>query len=387
MGIVYLDNAATSWPKPPVMLEAITRFVNEVGANPGRSGHRLSVESERIRYETREAIAKVFNIEDPLRVAFALNATQGLNIAIFGLLQPGDHVVTTSMEHNSVMRPLRALEKRGVAVTVVRCDETGSLNVGDVERAIRPEDTRLVVMMHASNVCGTIMPVRDVGELTRSVGIPLLVDAAQTAGCYPIDIVEDNIDVLAFTGHKGLLGPAGTGGLVFNPDFDIDRIGSLMHGGTGSRSDTQFQPDFLPDKFESGTCNAVGLAGLGASVRWILNGGGVEKIRNHESGLAGKLISGLSAIEGVRVYGTGNPELQTAAVSFALDGVSLSDVGQRLNEEYEIMCRVGLHCSPAGHETLGTYPGGTVRLAVGPFNTEEEIDSAVEAVAKIAGGR
>lgn len=381
-GIIYFDNAATSWPKPPEVLEAMTRFLRDVGANPGRSGHRTAVEAGRIVYAAREAVCELVNAPDPLRVAFAANVTQALNMAMRGLLRPGDHVITSSMEHNSVMRPLRALECEGVQLTVVRCSPEGFLNPADVEAAIRP-NTRMIVLNHASNVAGTLLPVREAGRIARERGLLLLVDAAQTAGAYPIDVQADGIDLLAFTGHKSLLGPMGTGGLVVGPRVDVSRMEPLIRGGTGSRSEREEQPDFLPDMLESGTPNAVGIAGLDAGIRWVL-ARGVDAIRAHERTLAQRAIDGLRAIPGVTVYGPLDAARQTATVSFNIAGMEPSEVGLRLDEEHGILCRVGLHCAPAAHRTLGTFPAGTVRFGMGVFSTTEEVDAAVAAVASLA---
>ncbi len=380
--MIYLDNAATSWPKPPEVIEAMARFMAEVGANPGRSGHRLSVEASRVVYAARQVVAQLFNAPDPLRVAFGLNVTEALNLALRGLLRPGDHVVTGSMEHNSVMRPLRALERQGVELTVVNCTAQGVLDPRDVEAAIRP-NTRLIALNHASNVIGTTLPVAEVGRIARQRDVLLLVDAAQSGGAYPIDVQADQIDLLAFTGHKGLLGPTGAGGLVVGGRVDVAQMAPLKRGGTGSRSEHEEQPDFLPDCFESGTPNAVGLAGLAASVRWIL-ARGVDQIRAHEVALTRRLIDGLCSINGVTVYGTHDAELQTATVSFNVAGLEPSDVGLRLDEEFAIMSRVGLHCAPAAHKTMGTFPIGTVRFGLSVFNTADEVDAAVRAIEKLA---
>ncbi len=382
--MIYLDNAATSWPKPPGVAEAMTRYLGEVGANPGRAAHRRAIEAGRIVYRAREAVAELFNAPDPLRVVFGANATEGLNLALHGLLRPGDHVVTSSVEHNSVMRPLRALEAQGVEVTVARCSETGLLDPGDVGAAIRPE-TRMIALNNASNVVGTLLPVRQVGRAARERGLIMLVDAAQTAGCYPIDVQSECVDLLAFSGHKSLLGPMGTGGLIVGERVDASQLAPLKQGGTGSRSEQELQPDFLPDCCESGTQNVVGLAGLEASVRWVLERG-VDTIRAHELGLARRLIEDLAAIEGVTVYGPHDAELQTATVSFNVAGLEPSDVGLRLDDEFEIMCRVGLHCSPAAHKTIGTFPAGTVRFGLGAFSTAEEVDRALAAVRSLAQG-
>jgi len=376
--MIYLDNAATSWPKPLGVLEAMIHFMQEVGANPGRSGHRLSVEAGRIVYETREALAELFHIEDPLRIVFTLNVTEALNLALYGILRPGDHVLTSSMEHNSVMRPLRALERAGVELTVVTCSPQGFLDPAEVEAAIRP-NTTMVVLNHASNVTGSLLPVAEAGRICRQHNLLLLVDAAQTAGAYPIDVEADDIDLLGFTGHKALYGPMGTGGLYIGPRVDLERFEPLIRGGTGSRSELEEQPDFLPDMCESGTVNAIGLAGLAAGVRWVLEQR-VEKIRRYEEELTAQLIGGLKSIPGVTLYGGHDAARQTATVSFNIAGLEPSEVGLRLDEEYGLLCRVGLHCAPAAHKTIGTFPRGTVRFGLSYFNTREEIETAVRAV-------
>ncbi|MFH1928091.1 MAG: aminotransferase class V-fold PLP-dependent enzyme [Chloroflexota bacterium] len=381
--MIYLDNAATSWPKPPGVVEAMVRFMNDVGANPGRSGHRLSVEAGRIVYDAREAVAELLNAPDPLRVVFGYNVTEALNLALCGLLHPGDHVITSSMEHNSMMRPLRALEREGTEVTVVRCSPEGLLDPADVKAAVRP-NTVMIALNHASNVVGTLLPVAEVGRITRRHGLLLLVDAAQTAGAYPIDVQADSIDLLGFTGHKSLYGPMGTGGLIIGKRVELARLVPLKRGGTGSRSEREEQPDFLPDMCESGTPNAVGLAGLAASVRWVLERG-VKAIRAHEMALTRQLLDGLREIPGVTVYGGLDPTRQTATVSFNIAGMEPSEVGLRLDEEHGIMCRVGLHCAPAAHKTIGTFPWGTMRFGLGAFNTLEEVDAAISAVSSLAG--
>jgi len=380
--MIYFDNAATSWPKPPGVAEAMVHFLNEVGANPGRSGHRLAVESGRIVYQAREAVAELFGAPDPLRIVFGQNATEAINLALNGLLRPGDHVITSSMEHNSVMRPLRALERQGVELTVVQCTSAGFLDPADVAAAIRPH-TALIALNHASNVVGTLLPVAEVGRIAREHDVLLLVDAAQTAGAYPIHVQADGIDLLAFTGHKSLYGPMGTGGLVIGERVDVSRLEPLKRGGTGSRSEREEQPDFLPDMCESGTPNAVGLAGLGAGLRWVRERG-VDAIRAHEMMLTQRLIDGLLNIPGVTVYGGHDAARQTATVSFNIAGLDCSEVGLRLDEEYGILCRVGLHCAPAAHRTLGTFPVGTVRFGLGAFNTADEVDAALLAVARLA---
>lgn len=378
---VYLDNAATSWPKPPGMMEAMVEYNRFIGASPGRSGHTRSVDAGRVLIDARQAVAKLFGVPDVLRVIFTKNATEALNIVISGLLGEGGHAVVTGMEHNSVMRPLNAARSRGADFSVVRCSGGGELDPGDVVPLIR-RDTRLIVITHASNVTGTIMPVAEIAAIARERGIPLCVDAAQTAGAVPIDIEAMHIDLLAFTGHKSLYGPQGTGGLVIGGGLE-HAIGPLMHGGTGSRSEFEVQPDFLPDKYESGTPNTIGIAGLHAGIGFV-SGVGIDAVRRHEKSLTARLLERLESIDGVRVYGVKDPDRQTAVVSFAVDGMSPSDVSFTLDEEYGVMSRPGLHCAPSAHRAIGTFPEGTVRFSAGFFTTREDIDYAADAVAAIA---
>jgi len=376
--MIYLDHAATSWPKPPEVMQAMADFLARAGGNPGRSGHRLSIEAGRIVYDAREAVAELFNAPDPLRVIFTLNATHAINIALAGLLRPGDRVVTSGMEHNAVMRPLRGIE--GIDLAVISCRRDGALDLAEAARLITP-GTRLVVLNHASNVCGTIQPVAEVAAIAHRAGALLLVDAAQTAGVLPIDVQRMGIDLLAFTGHKGLLGPPGTGGLILGAGVDAGQIAPFMRGGTGSRSESEEQPEDLPDKFEAGTPNGVGIAGLGAGVRWV-RARGMDAIRTHEVALAHTLIAGLAEIPGLKVHGPSDAELCTATVSFTAAGRRVSEIGWRLDEEHDVLCRVGLHCAPAAHRTLGTFPEGTVRLAPGVFTTLDDVQAAVRAVAE-----
>lgn len=379
--IIYFDNAATSWPKPQETIDAIGDFNTHVGANPGRSGHSLSIAAGRILLDAREAIAELFGIEEMLRIIFTRNATEALNIVISGLISPGDHIITTSMEHNSVMRPLRARQAVGTEVSIVQCTRTGELDPHDIIEALRT-NTRAIIMTHASNVTGTIMPISDIGAIARDRGIVFCVDAAQTAGAVPVDIKEMNIDLLAFTGHKSLYGPQGTGGLYIGHGLE-KQITPLMMGGTGSRSEFENQPDFLPDKYESGTPNALGIAGLGAGVRFVLETG-VESIRNKEIALSGQLMDGLKDIPGIRIYGCNNAQKQTPVVSFTMDGTRPSEAALVLDEDFGIMSRPGLHCAPSAHRTIGTFPQGTIRLSPGYFNTAEEIQYTLHAIAQIA---
>ncbi len=378
--MIYLDYAATSWPKPKEVGRAMSDFMEYSGGNPGRSGHRLSISAARVIFNTREAVANLFHIPDPLRVIFTVNVTHALNLALCGLLKPGDHVVTSSIEHNSVMRPLRALEKEGIRLTVVQCKIDGCLDLDAWRAAVTP-GTRLVVVTHASNVMGTVLPVKEIAAIAHQAGALVLVDSAQTAGVIPIDQPAMGIDLLAFTGHKGLYGPTGTGGLVIGEGVDTSQLKPVVRGGTGSRSEYEEQPDLLPDKYESGTVNSVGIAGLGAGVRWIQSIG-VESIRARETELNEQFLSGLRNIPGVTVYGPDNPEERTAVVSCRVAGHNVSEIGLRLDEEFGILCRVGLHCAPSAHKTIGTFPEGTIRLASGIFTSPDDIRTVIAAFEK-----
>jgi cysteine desulfurase family protein len=379
--MIYLDHAATSWPKPPEVLAAMHDFLERAGGNPGRSGHRLSVAAGRIVYDAREAVAELFNAADPLRVIFTLNATHAINIALHGLLRPGDRVVASGIEHNAVMRPLRGLEAAGVEVVVMPCRGDGSLDLAQAAAAITP-GTRLVALNHASNVVGAILPAAEVAALAHRAGALVLLDAAQTAGAIPIDMQAMGIDLLAFTGHKGLGGPPGTGGLIIGAGVDTGLLEPLMRGGTGSRSEFEVQPEDCPDKFESGTPNGVGVAGLGAGVRHVL-AHGIAAIRDHELALTRTLVEGLANIPGLTVHGPAEATQRTATLSFTVAGRRVSEIGLRLDDEHAVLCRVGLHCAPAAHRTLGTFPEGTVRFAGGLTTSLADAQQAVAAVAQV----
>lgn len=380
--IIYFDNAATSYPKPEEVIQAMVHFSRMIGASPGRSGHRLAIEAGRIVFEARERISQLFGGKDSSRVVFGLNATEGINQGLKGLLRPGDHVISSSMEHNSVMRPLRAMMKEGLEVAILPCSPEGFLDPQGVKKALR-KNTKMVVLNHASNVVGTLQPLAEIGEVCRRQGVLFLVDAAQSAGAIPIDLEREKIDLLAFTGHKALFGPQGTGGLVLGERVEEKELTPVKQGGTGSRSELEEQPDFLPDLCESGTPNAVGIAGLLAGLDFVLREG-VEKIRVHEMKLTQKLLQGLQAIPGVVLYGPRDARKQLSTVSFNIQGIEPSEVGLRLDEEFGILCRVGLHCSPASHRTIGTFPQGTVRFGLSYLNREEEVEEALQAVGRIA---
>jgi cysteine desulfurase family protein len=379
--IVYFDNAATSWPKPPQVAAAIQNFLAEVGGSPGRAGHRMSIEASRLVMEARDAAAELFHAGEGCRIAFTKNSTEALNIAIQGLLRPGDHAITSSMEHNSVMRPLRYLEAEGqIELTVVPCSHnTGQIDPADVRRALRP-NTRLIVIVHASNVTGTLLPVGEIGAIARAAGVPFLVDASQTAGAYPIDVEAMQIDLLAFTGHKSLLGPTGTGGLFVREGCDPR---PLSRGGTGSKSELEYQPDFMPDVYEAGTMNVLGLAGLGASLRFLLDTG-VDKIYTHERELTVAFLAGAANVPDLRLYGPTGLDEHIGVVSFTLDGMTTSKIGLLLDREYGIMSRIGLHCAPAAHRTIGTFPDGTVRFGFSYFNTLEQVDHSLAALRQMS---
>ena len=390
---VYLDNAATSYPKPAEVWESMAHYMHDIGASPGRGGYESSLDAGRLVFEAREAAAQLFRASRAERVIFTPNITYALNFAIHGLLRRGDHVVTTSMEHNSVIRPLRSAQATVAAeVTVVNCDAHGRLDPRDVRRALRPS-TRMIVMTHASNVCGTVMPVAEVAGIAREAGVFMAVDAAQTAGTTDIDLSALDVDVLAFTGHKGLYGPQGTGGMVLSPRAAAE-MAALVQGGTGSRSDEEFQPGLLPDKFEPGTPNTLGIAGLGAGIRFVLQRG-VNQIAMHELRIAGEFAQAARAVPGIRLFGPWETDtseavcapdrVATVSVSFTSAQADPARAAYLLDKDFGIMVRSGLHCAPLAHRTLGTFPAGTLRFSFGWFNTMSDARDAAAALARIAG--
>lgn len=379
--IIYFDNAATSWPKPEAVYRAADRYSRNIGASPGRSGHRLSIEAGRVVLGAREKLASLFNIGDPLQIAFTKNATEAVNIAVDGLLSPGDHCITTGMEHNAVMRPLRALEEAGLELTIAPCSAKGELDPADIEKSIK-KNTRLIIVTHASNVTGAITPVEEIGRISRGHGIPFCVDAAQTAGAVPIDVRKMHIDLLAFTGHKSLFGMQGTGGLYVGKGWET-RIPPLMRGGTGSRSEFEQQPDFMPDRYECGTPNTPGIAALEAGVSFIA-AKGIEAIRQEEISLTRHFLQKLDALSFIDVYGPQDAERLAPVVSFNVRGMAPSEASLFLDEKFGIMCRPGLHCAPAAHRTIGTFPTGTIRFSFTCFNTASQIDRACDAIETLA---
>lgn len=376
--MVYLDNAATTWPKPLQVNEAVCKMI-ENAANPGRGGHRMALDAGRVVLETRELLAQLFNIKDPSRLIFTLNATEAINLGIKGLLKPGDHVITSSMEHNAVARPLQVMEDNGVKVSHVQCTPQGYLEPEELKAQIKI-NTKMIIMTHASNVTGTLMPIKEVGRIARENEIVFMVDAAQTAGVYDINIEEMNIDLMAFPGHKGLLGPQGTGAFYIREG--INPV-PLRQGGTGSKSESLYQPEILPDKYESGTLNTLGIAGLGAAIKFI-NEIGLKEIRQHEQFLTKTLLEGMKEIKGIIIYGPNDSAKQAPVVSFNFKDQDSSEVGFILDRVFDIASRTGLHCAPKAHQTIGTLTQGTVRLSMSYFNTIEDINYTLDSLKKIA---
>lgn len=377
---LYFDNAATSWPKPEAVYKAAEKQMREACGNPGRSGHTRTLESDRLIYRTREAIAALFNIADPGRVVFALNATDALNIALKGFLTSGDHVLYTSMDHNSVLRPLgRLRHDKLITTTEIPCSEDGFPNLSFLKKSYQP-NTRLLVINQASNVTGTLAPIKEMVASAHQRGVQVLVDAAQTAGTIKIDVEADEIDMLAFTGHKGLLGPTGTGGLYVRAGLDLR---PLREGGTGSQSEIDLHPENMPERLEAGTLNSVGLAGLLEGVNFIKQTG-IEEIRAHEKSIRTYLYDQLQEIADIRLFGPSDPEFSSCIISFTINNVDCGDIGYILENSYGILCRTGLHCAPLAHKAIGTFPEGTVRLSPGYFSSRQDIDYLIKAIREIA---
>lgn len=377
--MIYFDNAATTFPKPERVYEKTIESMKEYGANPGRAGHSMALKANRGIFETRNLLSKLFNIDSPMNIIFTSSGTESLNIGLKGLLKAGDHVVTSSMEHNSVLRPLKHLQEKDIETTIVKADLKGQINPYDIEKAIR-ENTKLIVLTHISNLTGTIMPIEEIGKIAKKHDILFMVDAAQSAGVYKIDVKEMNISLLAFPGHKGILGPQGTGVLYIREGLQIQ---SLLQGGTGSASESMVQPDILPDKYESGTPNGPGIIGMGAGVEYILEKG-MENIRDHEEKLSLHFIQGIKDIEGIKIYGPKDIKNHAPVVAINLKDIDSAEIAYILDEEYNIAVRSGLHCAPLAHETIGTLDQGAVRFSFGIFNTIEEVDVAIKALAEIS---
>jgi cysteine desulfurase / selenocysteine lyase len=379
---IYLDHAATSWPKPSVVLEAMQEFLASAGGNTGRSGHRRSIASSRGVSLARERLADLLGAESPDEVIFTKNATEGLNVAIYGLAEGVDRIVTTSLEHNSVMRPLRSLEQRGrCAVEVVHADgNTGEIDLDAWSAALRGAGSTLAVAVHASNVTGALLPIAALAAAAAEAGVPLVVDASQSAGHMPLSLPALGASAVAMPGHKGLLGPTGTGVLYLAPGVEVE---PLIRGGTGSRSESEYQPDFAPDRYESGTLNAIGIVGLGAAAEY-LHEVGVDKVQGRLTDLGRRFRDGLAGADGVRLLGPEDPADGVGIASLNVEGVPCATVARLLDDEWGVMTRAGLHCSPAAHRSLGTAPEGTLRFSWGYDTSERDIDIAVEAVRTIA---
>jgi cysteine desulfurase family protein len=379
--LIYLDNGATSFPKPQEVYEFMDRFYRNFGVNPGRSGYDLCLEAGAVIEETRKMLTRLFNGADPNRLCFSYNSTDALNLIIFGLLQKGDHAITTTIEHNSVLRPLYHLWKyEGVEVDHVPFDGRGFLDPDDFPKKFK-SNTRLVVVNHASNVIGTVQPIKEIGRFCRESGIPLAIDTSQSAGKIPIDIEEMNVDVVAFTGHKSLLGPTGIGGLYVREGIEIRHTRA---GGTGVRSAQRTHLDEYPYRLEYGTPNTIGIAGLQAGLKWIEKQG-LHSIHEHEMRLTAKLRDGLKGLDGVTLYAQDDLTDHISVFLFNVDGLEASDTATMLDVDHNIACRSGLHCAPLVHEQLGTDKiHGAVRFGIGPFNTEDHIKTAIQAVREIA---
>jgi cysteine desulfurase/selenocysteine lyase len=380
--IIYLDNSATAYPKPDAVYKFMDSFYREHGVNPGRSGFDAALQAEEIVMSTRKLLTDFFNAGgESNRLTFSYNASDSLNMIIQGLASKGDHVVTTMLEHNSVLRPLHHLEMNEVInVTHIMFDEKGYINPDDIKKAIR-KNTKMVIVNHCSNVIGTIQPIAEIGKICKDEGVLFVVDTTQSAGTVPIDMQAMGIDVVVFTGHKCLLGPTGIGGSYVMENVPVK---GTRFGGTGVRSAQQTHLEEFPYRLECGTLNLVGVAGLNAGVKWILKNG-METLHNKEMLLWEKLRKGLQDIENVIIYCADNKENHNAILSFNIKSLEAGDVGTMLDVDYNIACRTGLQCAPRVHIGLGTDKiHGTVRLSIGPFNTEEHIDKAIEAVKEIA---
>ncbi len=381
--LTYFDNAATSYPKPEEVYRFMDYFYRNFGVNPGRSGYDMCMEAGHMVDDTRELLAGLFGGRHRDRLVFSYNSTDALNLAIFGMLQPGDHAITTTIEHNSTLRPLHHLSLQGVAVDHVPFDGNGFVDPGEIRRRFK-KNTRLVVINHASNVIGTVQPVKEIGAYCREAGIRLLVDGSQTAGKIAIDVEAMNIDVFAFTGHKSLLGPTGIGGMYVRDGVEIRHTRA---GGTGVRSAVRTHLEEYPFRMEYGTPNVMGIAGLNASVKWLKEKG-LHAVHEHEMKLTGRLRDGLREIPGVIMYCQEDLTNHISVLAFNVAGLEAGDTGTMLDVDYDIACRTGLHCAPLVHQQLGTADiKGAVRFGLGPFNTEEEVDAAIQAVKEIAASR
>lgn len=377
MGKIYFNNAATTFPKPKGVAEAVYNYIMYNGSNIARGADMSGMSAQKAVYETRSSLADFFNFNKPENVIFTSGVTESLNMVIKGMLKDGNHVLVSSLEHNAVMRPLNQMVKNGVTFDRIPCDKCGRMLWND---DLIKENTTAVIINHASNVCGTIVPIEEIGKVCRKRGLKLIVDAAQSAGCIKIDMEKMNIDALCFTGHKGLFGPQGIGGVILTDDM-AEMIEPIISGGTGSMSDSENIPDFMPDKFEGGTKNIPGIYGLREGIKFI-NEVGIENIHSKEMKLVEKFIAGVKNIDGFKIAGIQETDGRTAVVSL-YGNRDMAEIAFELEKNYGIVTRVGLHCSPNSHKALGTFPNGTIRFSFGYFNTEEEIEIALAALKNI----
>jgi cysteine desulfurase family protein len=380
MKYIYMDNGATSYPKAPNVAESISNYILNVGTNVGRGGYSLSYEAGNVVFETRELICKLFNFDKPEHVIFTKNVTESLNVLIKGLLKEGDHAIVSSMEHNAVMRPLNSISDK-VEYTRVKCDRLGNIDVKEVSRSIK-NNTKAIIMSHASNVCGTILDLESIGKICKDNNIYFIIDSAQTAGFLDIDFYKLNADAIGFTGHKGLLGPQGIGGFIIGKNM-LKEMETLIEGGTGSLSDSEVQPDYMPDKFEAGTLNIPGIYGLNASLKYLFDYG-IENIRRQELCLMKRFLEDLQGIDKLNIVGIKDTKMRTGVISLDFTGKDNGIVAHKLSTDYGIMSRSGLHCAPSAHKTLGTFPRGTVRFSLSHFTTLNEIKDTVNAISIVA---
>lgn len=380
MNYIYLDNASTTFPKAPNVANAMANYITNYGININRGSYALAYDVEDIIYTTRQRLNTLFNGHDPSHVIFTQNVTMSLNMVIKGLLKAGDHVLVSAMEHNAVMRPLTQLLDKDITFDIIPCDKTGSIQLESTETLIRP-NTAAVIINHASNVCGTIQPIESIGAICKAHNLHFIVDAAQTAGVIPIDVKACHIDALCFTGHKGLLGPQGIGGIILTKEM-AQTLTPLIAGGTGSFSHLETMPTHMPDAFEAGTLNLPGIIGLNEGLSYI-ESQEMENIHNHELALTQAFLKGLQSIDGINIVGKQDIQDRTAVVSITIDSMDPASIAYELESTYQIMTRVGLHCAPRAHQTLGTYPEGTVRFSFGYANTYEDVEAALSALHRI----
>ena len=377
--VLYLDNAATTFPKPPIVAETVADYIANVGMNIKRGNYAKAYDAAEEVLNLRERICAFFNGPDPRNVIFTMNVTTSLNFVLKGWLEPGDHLLITSLEHNAMMRPLVQMEEQGISFNTIPCDEKGLPDMAAVEGLIK-DNTRAIAALHASNVSGAITDIAALGKIAQKRGLKLIVDSAQSAGILPIDMEDMNIDFLAFTGHKGLLGPQGLGGFIISSEM-AEKTNPLIAGGTGSFSNLETMPDLLPDRFESGTMNLPGMAGLSAALDFI-ESKGINNLRERERNLAELFVSELADIDKIRIIGKDNPN-KVAVISLDFYDEDNAEIAFRLENEYGIMTRCGLHCAPRAHKSLGTFPSGTVRFSPGIYNSEDDIRYAADAVKSI----